>query len=212
MIYFSCSKEELTWATGSGDVAWALKSLSETRNLDFDASQEDGIQKRTFYMILYSRLAVLSHFLRYLLDFNVTPLDARRRFLLIQACPPCLFDNTDIFLEITKISHLCSTEALAKQTEHILRDCNSSLAQLLRQHSSSNCPKFHVLIDEVQVVAQKYKTLSYWWKNPALVAFVELVHEVIHPRGIIAGASGLPVGKGYAVPLTLPVEDQEPLL
>ncbi|PBK63369.1 hypothetical protein ARMSODRAFT_1024109 [Armillaria solidipes] len=201
VIYFSCSKEELTWATGSGDVAWTLNSISEALNPDLGASQEDGIEKRSFYMVLYSRLVVLRRFLRYLLDFNVTPLDARRRLLLIQACPPCLSDNTDIFLEITKISHLCSTEALAKQTELALQDCNSSVTQLLGQHSSSDCPKFHVLIDEVQVVAQKYKTLSYWWKNPALVAFVKFVHEVIHPRGIIAGASGLPVGTWYDVPL-----------
>ncbi|SJL18403.1 uncharacterized protein ARMOST_21991 [Armillaria ostoyae] len=200
VIYFSCSKEELTWATGSGDLAWALKSLSETRNLDLDASQKDGIEKRTFYMVLYSRLVVLRRFLRYLLDFNVMPLDARRRLLLIQACPPCLSDNTDIFLEITKISHLCSTEVLAEQTEFALQDCNSSVTQLLRQNSSSDCPKFHVLIDEVQVVAQKYEILSDWWNNPALAAFVGLVQEAIHPRGIIAGASGLPVQE-YHLPL-----------
>ncbi|KAK0232058.1 hypothetical protein EDD85DRAFT_955892 [Armillaria nabsnona] len=200
VMYFSCSKEELTWTTGSGDVAWALKSLSETRNLDLDASQKDGIEKRTLYMVLYSRLVVLHRFLRYMLDFNVTPLDARRRLLLIQACPPCLSDNTDIFLEVTKISHLCSTEVLAKQTELALQDCNSSVTQLLRQNSSSDCPKFHVLIDEVQVVAQKYETLSDWWNNPALAAFVGLIQEAIHPRGIIAGASGLPVQE-YHLPL-----------
>ncbi|KAK0449572.1 uncharacterized protein EV420DRAFT_1766975 [Desarmillaria tabescens] len=199
-IYFSCSKEELTWATGSGDVAWVLKTISEIRNLDLETWQKDGIEKRTFYMLLYSRLAVLRHFLRYLLDFDISPLDARRR-LLLQACPPCSSDNTDIFLEVTKIAHLCSTEVLAKQTELALQDCNGSVAQLLKKHASSDCPKLHVLIDEVQVVAQKYKALSNLWKNPVLVAFVELVQEVIHPRSIIAGASGLPVDDIHLVPL-----------
>ncbi|PBK58894.1 hypothetical protein ARMSODRAFT_1033032 [Armillaria solidipes] len=148
VIYFSCSKVELSWATGSGDIAWALKSVSQTRNLDLDASQKDGIEKRTFYMCFGPHLwgpcytAYVVSLLKLLRGYKCLKNEMKvcLRLLLIQACPPCLSDNTDIFLEVTKIPHLCSTEALAKQTELALQDCNSSVVQLLGQHSSSDCP------------------------------------------------------------------------
>lgn len=75
VIYFSCSEEVMTWATGSGDAAWVLKEISNIRNLDLESSQKNVIKKQTWYMLVYSRLAVLRHFLCYLLNFDVEPLD-----------------------------------------------------------------------------------------------------------------------------------------
>ncbi|PBK84000.1 hypothetical protein ARMGADRAFT_1170357 [Armillaria gallica] len=203
VIYFSCSKEELTWATGSGDVAWALKTISQLSIFDDD---KDAAAKRTFYMLLYSRLTILHHFLDHLFNMNVTPLDARRRILLLQACPPSSSDspNADIFLELIKIARDSSTEVLESQTKLALQACNNIVAELLKSKGSSDCPKFHVIIDEAQAATQQpwlyedpdselQATEPLGGGQPALVPFLLLVIAVIDPRAIIGAGSGFSV-------------------
>ncbi|KAK0466090.1 uncharacterized protein EV420DRAFT_1636700 [Desarmillaria tabescens] len=181
LIYFTCSTEEATWTTGSGDVQWVVETVNTTSE-----STDEGwkVAQRAFYVLVYTRMYVLAYFLDLVLSQNPTPLDARRRLLLLQACPPYLTNSEDIFVHIAKVAQSFDDDTLRCTAGKFLDKFRDSIRKIV--HGTNDSPRIHITFDEVHIA-----TRDPWLSERCSIFpwMLEMMDFALRPRTVVCAAS-----------------------
>ncbi|PBL00145.1 hypothetical protein ARMGADRAFT_365957 [Armillaria gallica] len=184
LIYFTCSKEKATWATGSGDVQWVVETVNTTSKW----MHEGQAAQRAFYVLMYARMYVLASFLDLVLSRRLVPFDARRRLLLLQACPPSLTNSEDLFVHITKVAQLFKDETLRRAAVQSMYKFCDSIREVL--HGTNDSPRISLTFDEVHIATRDP------WLSPRYSLFprmLEMMDFCLLPRAIVCAASEMSV-------------------
>ncbi|PBL00132.1 hypothetical protein ARMGADRAFT_1159519 [Armillaria gallica] len=184
LIYFTRSQEKVTWASGSGDAQWAVETVDPTLKSTFGGDAAE----RAFYVLIYVRMYVLANFLDLVLSHNVTPFDARRRLLLLQACPPCLANSEDIFVHIAKVAQSFDEETLCRASGQSSNKFCDSIKEVL--HGTNDSPRLCLTFDEAHK-ATRDPWLSH--RYSLLPRMLEMVDSCLQPKAIVCAASQLSV-------------------
>ncbi|KAJ7600581.1 hypothetical protein C8J56DRAFT_910694 [Mycena floridula] len=145
-FYFSFKPLKEKAASGSSDVDQAVDLLWDFQGWQ-KVSRVQAASKRVWFMVICARMLVFREYLT-LLPPDTSPLDARRRWVLLQACPPSSTINPrrDIFAAVFE----CFKEASLDD----LLDLNDALATqiqaLIEDKFGEPSIKLKVFLDEVQ--------------------------------------------------------------
>ncbi|KAK0466108.1 uncharacterized protein EV420DRAFT_1759351 [Desarmillaria tabescens] len=180
LIYFTCSREEATWTTGSGDVQWVVETVNTTSKSTHEGSKA---VRRAFYVLVYTRMYVLASFLDLVLSQNPAPFDARRRLLLLQACPPYLANSEDIFVHIAKVAQTFDGDTLRRAARKFLDKFRDSIKKIV--HGTNDSLRIHVTFDEVHIA-----TRDPWLSQRCsiLPRMLEMMDFSLHPRTVVCAA------------------------
>ncbi len=184
LIYFTCSKEKATWTSGSGDVQWVMETVNPTpKNMYGGEATQKAI-----YVLIYARMYVLIYFLDLALSHRLAPLDARRRLLLLQACPSCLASSDDLFVHIAKVVQSFDDETLRRAAGQSLDKFRHSIKEVL--HDTTDSPRIHFTFDEVHNA-----THDPWLSNRYSIfpRMLQMVEFSLRPRAIVCAASQMSV-------------------
>ncbi|KAK0209148.1 hypothetical protein DFS33DRAFT_1415441 [Desarmillaria ectypa] len=162
LVYFTCSKEKATWATRSGDAQWVVESVNATsKGCTFSPTSWTWYHHTTW-----------------------PPLDARRRLLLLQACPPSLADSEDLFVHITKVAQSFNDETLRRAAGESLDRFYDTIRKVV--HGTNDSPRIHVTFDDVHI-ATRDPWLSH--RRSLLEQMLEMVEFSLQLRAIVCAAS-----------------------
>ncbi|SJL13480.1 uncharacterized protein ARMOST_16924 [Armillaria ostoyae] len=184
LIYFTCSQEKATWASGSGDAQWVVETVDPTLKSTFGGDAAE----RAFYVLNYARMYVLANFLNLVLSHNVAPFDARRRLLLLQACPPRLANSEDLFVYIAKVAQPFNDETLCRAAGQSMDKFRKLIREVL--HSTNDSPRLCLTFDEVHS-ATRDPWLSH--RYSLLPRMLEMMESCLRPKAIVCAASQLSV-------------------
>ncbi|KAK0224603.1 hypothetical protein EDD85DRAFT_959303 [Armillaria nabsnona] len=184
LIYFTCSKEKATWTSGSGDVQWVVETVNPTPKNMYGGEAT----QRAIYVLIYARMYVLIYFLDLALSYRLAPLDARRRLLLLQACPPCLASSDDLFVHIAKVVQSFDDETLRRAAGQSLDKFRHSIKEVL--HDTTDSPRIHFTFDELHNA-----TRDPWLSNRYSIfpRMLQMVGFSLRPRAIVCAASEISV-------------------
>ncbi|SJL13470.1 uncharacterized protein ARMOST_16914 [Armillaria ostoyae] len=148
----------------------------------------DQAAQRAIYVLIYARMYVLLYFLDLVLSHSLAPLDARRRLLLLQACPPCLASSDDLFVHIAKVVPLFDDETLRRAAGQSLDKFRHSIKEVLR--GTTDSPRIHFTFDEVHKA-----TRDPWLSNRYSIfpRMLQMVDFSLRPRAIVCAASQISV-------------------
>ncbi|KAK0430867.1 hypothetical protein EV421DRAFT_235033 [Armillaria borealis] len=184
LIYFTCSQEKVTWASGSDDAQWVVETIDPTLKSTFGGDTAE----RAFYVLIYVRMYVLANFLDLVLSHNVAPFDARRRLLLLQACPPRLENSEDLFVHIAKIAQSFDGETLCRASVQSSNKFCESIKEVL--HGINDSPRLCLTFDEAHK-ATRDPWLSH--RYSLLPRMLEMMESCLRPKAIVCAASQLSV-------------------
>ncbi|KAK0184599.1 hypothetical protein F5146DRAFT_1145106 [Armillaria mellea] len=129
LIYFTCSNDKATWATGSDDVQWVVETVNTTSKW----THECQAARRAIYVLIYFLDLALSH--------RLAPIDTRRRLLLLQACPPCLAPSSDdLFVHIAKVAQSFDDKTLRRAAGQSSDKFRQSIKEVL--HGIADSPAY----------------------------------------------------------------------
>ncbi len=186
LIYFTCSQEKATWASGSGDAQWVVETVDPTLKSTFGGDAAE----RAFYVLIYVRMYVLANFLDLVLSHNAAPFDARRRLLLLQACPPRLANSEDLFVHIAKVAQPFNDETLCRAAGQSMDKFRGLIREVL--HGTSDSPRLCLTFDEAHK-ATRDPWLSH--RYSLLPRMLEMMDSdfYLRPKAVVCAASQLSV-------------------
>ncbi|KAK0224611.1 hypothetical protein EDD85DRAFT_234119 [Armillaria nabsnona] len=184
LIYFTCSQEKATWTSGSGDAQWVVETVDPTLKSTFGGNAAE----RVFYVLIYVRMYVLANFLDLVLSHNVAPFDARRRLLLLQACPARLANSEDLFVHIAKVAQSFDDETLCRAYGQSSNKFCESIKEVL--HGTNDSPRLCLTFDEVHK-ATRDPWLSH--RYSLFPRMLEMMDSCLQPKAIVCAASQLSV-------------------
>jgi len=199
-FYISCSTKDKGPVSGSRDFETAVKTLALMSTWGQDSSDE-GIKqnqaaaKRVFAMLLYARAFTLDKFVRCLpvqTDVRV----ARRRWVLLQAMPPCRSSDfgDDIFVVLFRSLRNADTDAMMSFIATALPELSNERRDLFPLPEGFRAP-FFAIIDEAQEAADH---VNEYFRSTAGIDLRPILHELylfLHSsswvEGIILAGTGL---------------------
>ncbi|KAK0430880.1 hypothetical protein EV421DRAFT_236211 [Armillaria borealis] len=193
LLYLNCSRKKIAWTAGSDDVSWAMD-----HNIRMRAVDNVGTARRTVQTLLFSRIYILSYFMDLILtNPDVTAVAVRRRFLLLQACPPASMLNAglyDIFSHLVWVAQPYGIGVLEAATNTAMQRLCRSICRLLSVGSESPLARLHLLIDEAQYLTQD--PFLYDASNtPFLSQLLNATDKFLKPRITLITGSALSLSR-----------------
>ncbi len=149
---------------------------------------EGQASQRAFYVLMYARMYVLANFLDLVISRRLVPFDARRRLLLLQACPPSLANSEDLFVHITQVAQSFNDETLRRAAVQSMYKFCDSIKEILR--GTNDSPRISLTFDEVHIATRDP------WLSPKYSLFprmLEMMDFCLLPRAIVCAASEMSV-------------------